>query len=55
MSNATATKVTLTFSKETKNTFVFVDQEDGAVIPSLYVRKEAFPNGAPDSITVTVS
>lgn len=46
--------VTLTKNRETKNTYRFDDPNEDSVIPSLYVKKSAFPNGQPDSITVTV-
>jgi hypothetical protein len=42
-------KLTLAFSKETKNTFVFTGPET-----TLYVPKSVFPNGAPTKITVTL-
>lgn len=47
-------KVTLQFEKSTKGTHVFKDESDNAMIPALYIRKHAFPNGEPSSITVTV-
>lgn len=46
--------VTLTKNRETKNTFRFDDPNEDSLIPSLYVKKSAFPNGAPESVTVTV-
>ena len=46
-------KTTLTFNRDTKSTFVFKNDDDGAPIPSLYVKKDAFPDGeAPKTITV---
>lgn len=46
--------VDLTMNRETKNTYRFDASEDDAAIPSLYVRKSAFPNGAPEKVTITV-
>lgn len=46
--------VTLALNRETKNTYRFDAPEEDAAIPSLYVRKGAFPNGAPESVTITV-
>lgn len=46
--------VTMTFKKETPGTFVFHDENEEALIPSLYIRKAAFGGVAPKSITLTV-
>lgn len=50
----TPIKVTLKFDKSTKGTHVFKDDAENAIIPALYIRKHGFPNGNPESITVTV-
>lgn len=47
-------KVSLTFTKETPGTYRFDNDDRDAVITSLYVRKAAFPNGAPTTVTLTV-
>jgi hypothetical protein len=46
--------VVMKFAKSTEGTHVFKSEEDGAPIPTLYVKKAGFPDGPPDSITVTV-
>lgn len=53
--SAPSTKTEMVLVKETKGTFVYGDDTDGTFIPTLYIRKGAFPNGAPASITVTVA
>ena len=50
-------KVTMTLSKSTKNTHVFAadTSESDALIPTLYIKKEAFKGGeTPKFITVTI-
>lgn len=47
--------VTLALNRETKNTYRFDDPAEDSVLPSLYVKKSAFPKGAPESVTVTVA
>lgn len=48
-------KTTMKKSRDTKNTEVYKNEDDGAPIPSLYIRKEAFgKKGAPDEITVEI-
>lgn len=46
--------VILHLNRETKNTYRFDDANEDSAIPSLYVKKAAFKDGAPESITVTV-
>jgi hypothetical protein len=51
--------VTLHFSKETPGTYRYdferrSDLDDPPPVTSVYVKKHAFPDGAPKSITVTV-
>lgn len=44
--------VSLALAKSTKGTYVFSNPE--GVIRSQYIEKEAYPNGAPKAIKVTV-
>jgi len=45
-------KTTLKLDRDTKGTFVFKNDAEDAPIPSLYIKKHAFPGDAPKSITV---
>lgn len=54
MTKATGFTVNMTFNKSTPGTHVYQDKSDGAKIPTLYIRKPAFGNGAPPTIEVTV-
>lgn len=47
-------KTTLKLSRDTKNTNVYKNDEDGAPIPSLYIDKSAFKKEAPKTITVEI-
>lgn len=47
-------KTTLKFSRDTKNTNVYKNEDDDAPIPSLYISKDAFKKDAPKSITVEI-
>lgn len=48
-------KTKLTKDRDTKGTFVFKNNEQGAPIPSLYIKKDAFgKDGAPDEIEITI-
>lgn len=48
-------KTTLTKDRDTKGTFVFKNGDQGAPIPSLYIKKSAFPDSeAPDSIEIII-
>ena len=49
--------VTMAFAKSTKGTHVFTAYtDDDAIIPTLYIKKEAFTNGkAPSTIKVTIT
>lgn len=47
-------RVELTFVRETKNTIRFDADVKGAVIPTLYVSKDAFLGSAPARVSVTV-
>lgn len=44
----------LKYTKATKSTFVYVSEDADAAIPTLYIKKSALPNPAPESITVTI-
>lgn len=46
--------VELTYKKETPGTFVFSNENEGCIVPSVYIKKAAFPKGAPKSIKITI-
>lgn len=48
-------EVGMELAKETKGTYVFSANNAEAAIPTLYVKKAAFPKGAPTEIIVTVA
>lgn len=53
---ATAKTVEMNLAKTTKGTYVYeAVVKKGAAVTVVYVRKEAFPDGPPDSITLTVA
>lgn len=45
---------TMSYTKATKNTVVYVADRDDAAIPTLYIKKDTLPKPFPDSITVEV-
>ena len=47
-------KIKLEHAKETKGTHNYKNDDAGAAISSLYIRKEAFKGDAPKSITVEI-
>ena len=48
-------KTTLKFERETKNTNVFKNEDEGAPIPSLHIAKSAFEGkDPPKSITIEI-
>lgn len=58
MAKATATAtvtVSMSLEKETPGTYRYADATEDSVMPTLYIRKGAFPQGAPQSITVSVT
>ena len=57
MAVATTTLPTITFSfkKETKGTYVYASDAADAPVTQIYVRKDALPQGAPATITVTIT
>lgn len=46
-------KITLTYSKSTKNTHVYKTDEEGAAVPSVYIKRDALPE-KPETIEVTI-
>jgi hypothetical protein len=50
----TALEVKMNFERDTKGTHVYKSEDEGAAVPTLYVKKAGFPDGPPASITVTV-
>lgn len=54
MSNEVAVHMTLV--KSTKNTHVYGNATvEGEILPTLYIKKSAYPEGQPQHITVTIS
>ena len=51
----TIATVVLNHVKDTKGTYVFAAADPEAAVTQLYVRKNGMPNGAPSSITLTIS
>jgi hypothetical protein len=47
-------QIELTFSKETKGTFVYKTKDEDSPISSLYLMKSHMPAEAPRRVTVTV-
>ena len=48
-------KTTMKRERDTKNTFVFKNDDENAPIPSLYIKKSAIKGGeAPESITLEI-
>lgn len=47
-------KIKMTKDRDTKGTFVYKNNDEGAAIPSLYIKKSAFSGDAPDEITVEI-
>lgn len=54
MSDNNEINVDMTYRKSTKHTHVYADDNEGAAIPSLYIKKSACPATPPDVISVTV-
>lgn len=51
----TSIRVKMNLMKETKGTFVFNAKDEKAAIPTLYIKKSAFPEQkAPENIVVTL-
>lgn len=47
-------KITMTKARDTKGTYVYKNDDDGAAIRSLYITKSAVKDEAPASITVEI-
>lgn len=47
-------KIKMNKKRDTKGTFVYGNDEDGAAIRSLYITKSAVKGDAPDEITVEI-
>lgn len=47
-------KIKMEKARDTKGTYVYKNDEDGAAIRSLYITKGAVSGDAPDSITVEI-
>ena len=47
-------QISLVYEKSTKGTHVFVDRSDTAVVPTLYVRKQAFAGAEPPKVITVV-
>lgn len=50
----TEIKVSMQFSRSTKGTHVYENNEDSAAISALYIKKSALPADPPKRIVVTV-
>ncbi len=48
-------QIELTFSKETKGTFVYKSTDEDSLITNLYLMKSQMPEEAPKTVTVTVA
>ena len=50
-----ATKTaTIDYTKSTKQTFVYSDNNEEPTVPTLYVRRAAMPSKPPEKITLTI-
>lgn len=49
-----ALKIKMNKVRDTKNTEVYKNDDEGAAIPSLYIKKSAFKDTAPDQITIEI-
>lgn len=47
-------QIELTFSKETKGTFVYAATEENSLVTNLYLMKSEMPAEAPKRVTITV-
>ena len=47
-------KIKMSKSRDTKGTYVYKNDDEGAAIRSLYITKSAVPGDAPDEITVEI-
>ncbi len=50
-----ATKTaTLDYTKSTKQTFVYSDNSDDPIVPTLYIRRAEMPKKPPEKVTISV-
>ena len=49
------TTVKFIFERATKNTYRFAEDSDNPIIGTLYVKKSAFKNGQPNTLSVTIN
>lgn len=47
-------EVKMSLTKSTKGTHVYSADQDGAAIPSLYIKKDTLPTPPPQTITISV-
>ena len=47
-------QIELTYSKETKGTFVYKSKDEDSLVTNLYLMKSHMPAEAPKKVTVTV-
>ena len=47
-------QITFKLEKETKGTYRFKEEGATPKVGTLYVKKTAFPKGAPETLTVTI-
>jgi len=47
-------KIKMTKDRDTKGTYVYKNGDEGAAITSLYIKKSAVKDDAPDTITVEI-
>lgn len=54
---STTISVKMKKSKKTKNTYVYASEDSLAAVPTLYIKKSAFPPGTegPERIEVTIN
>jgi len=48
-------EIKFAFEKATKNTFRFKELATNPIIGTLYVKKSAFKNGQPNTLSVTIN
>ena len=47
-------KTTMKLDRETKGTHVYKNEDEGAPIPSVYIKKSAFKGDPPATITIDI-
>lgn len=48
-------KLEFTLIRSTKGTHVYGDDKDGAIIPSVYIKKHGLPNPPPEKLEITIA